>query len=523
MIQSGNEARNSLLKGVNVLADIVKTTLGPKGMTVVLHTPEGQAYTTKDGVSVARKVFDNDMMIDAGVQLLREASSKTAEVAGDGTTTSSLLGQSLVQQCLNQMKNGTSAVSLKKGMDIALKDVTQKLKEHSTKVGFDKKSLTDIATISANNDSQLGEMVADAFIQAGEDGLVLFDMSSSEATTVETIKGMQIESQLISPALINNNRAQTAEYEEKDSPIAVLLINDVVTDMKELAETTLGYALNKKTPIVIVAHDFTKAVTKEIIQNNIRNNTQILPIKAEGYGEGRLECLKNIKAITGAEIFDNQNNANYKGFGICHKVICSKLSTTFVKCDKISEDALNERIYLLKERFQAETEAFNKKELAKKLARLVGKMCIIHVGGLTETEAKERYDRVEDAVYATKAAIEEGISNGGGSTYYRIEEELFNGKYTSEPYLVGYAIVLEALKEPFKQLCINCGIEDSISLQHKLTTESEEIGFDFLNEEWCNMKERGIIDPTKVLRVALENAVSAAETIISTSGIITGE
>lgn len=522
MIQSGSEARNSLLKGVNVLADIVKTTLGPKGMTVVLHTPEGQAYTTKDGVSVARKVFDNDMMVDAGVQLLREAASKTAEVAGDGTTTSTLLGQTLVQQCLIQMRNGQSAVSLKKGMDRALEDVKKLLVFNSTKVGFDKKSLTDIATISANNDSQLGEMVAEAFIKAGEDGLVLFDMSANEATTVETIKGMQIDSQLISPALVNNQRAQTAEYEESDSPIAVLLVDNVVKDVQNMASTTLNYAISKHIPVVIVAHDFTPAVIREIIQNNLRNNTQILPIKAGGFGEGRTECLKDIQAITGAEIFDSTDNTNHKGFGICHKVICSKFNTTFVKCDKIDEKAIEERAQILRDRIKDEMDTFNKKELTKMLAKLTGKMCIIHVGGLTEAVAKERYDRVEDAVYATKAAIEEGISNGGGSTYYKISETLIQGKETSDADIVGYTIVLEALKEPFKQLCANCGIE-SVNLEQHLLKEEKEVGYDFLNEEWCNMKERGIIDPTKVLRVALENAVSAAELIISTSGIITGE
>lgn len=520
MIQSGKEARKSLLRGVNILADAVKTTLGPKGMTAVLHTPEGQAYTTKDGVSVARKIFDNDMMVDAGIQLLREAASKTAEVAGDGTTTSSLLGQSLVQQCLIQMNNGQSAVSLKKGMDKALEDVKQKLQEQSIKVGFDRKSLTDIATISANNDSQLGEMVAEAFINAGEDGLVLFDLSSNETTTVETIKGMQIESQLLSPALVNNQRAQTAEYEEKDNPIAVLLINNVVRDVQSMAPTTLSYAISKHIPIVIVAHDFTNAMIREIVQNNLRNNTQILPIKAGGFGEGRTECLKDIQALTGAEIFESTDEANYKGFGICHKVICSKLNTTFVKCDKIDSKALEERAQILRDRIKEEMDSFNKKELTKMLARLTGKMCIIHVGGLTEAVAKERYDRVEDAVYATKAAIEEGISIGGGMTYYKVAESLYKDKNTSEPTAVGYAIVLETLREPFKQLCINCAL-DNLDIDKHI--QEENVGFDFLNEEWCNMRERGIIDPTKVLRVALENAISAAETIISTSVIITGE
>ena len=354
MIQTKEEARESLLKGLNILADLVKTTLGPHGSTVILHTFEGKAYTTKDGVSVARQVFDNDMMVDAGIQLVREATSKTAEVAGDGTTTSTILTQALITRCMQAIKEGESPLILKQQMDLALKDVIELLKslEFSTKVGFGKKSLKDIATISANNDSQLGELIADAFIEAGEDGLVLFDMSSGESTTVETLNGMQIESQLLSPAFINNQRSQTAEYEERDNPVAVLLIDNIVKNVKDMAQSTLNYAISKQIPILLVAHDFTPAVLKEIIQNNVRNNTQILPIKADGFGVGKTECLKDISAITGATIYDNTEVTNHKGYGICNKVIVSKFNTTIIKSDKINLDKFNERIDALKSRIE---------------------------------------------------------------------------------------------------------------------------------------------------------------------------
>lgn len=528
MIQSGNEARESLMRGVDILADIVKTTLGPKGSTVVLHTPEGTAYTTKDGVSVARQVFDNDMMVDAGIQLVREATSKTAEVAGDGTTTSTILAQAIIRKCLNQMQyNKVSALELKAGLEEALKDVTEVLKDkkYSTKVGFDKKSLTDIATISANNDSHLGELVADAFIEAGEDGLVLFDMSSNEYTTVETITGMQIGSQLLSPAFINNQRSQTAEYEEKEHPIAVLLIDNIVKDIQDMAQSTLNYAISKHTPILIVAHDFTPAVLKDIIKNNVRNNTQILPIKAEGFGVGKTECLKDISAVTGAKIFDNTENSLYTGFGICKKVIVSKFNTTIIKCDsdKINPDELTLRIVALKERIEEEKDTFNKNKLKEKLAKLIGKMAIIHVGGITESIAKEKYDRVEDAVYATRAAIEEGVSIGGGLTYLNISDELQTTTTTETN--VGYLIALEALSIPFNQLCLNCN-ENPVDIFTNIYKNPEltpNFGYDFFTDEFVDMKEAGIIDPTKVLRVAFENSISIAILIITTSGIITRE
>ena len=522
MIQTKEQAQESLLKGVNILADIVKTTLGPKGSTVILHTPEGKAYTTKDGVSVARQVFDNDMMVDAAIQLVREATAKTADAVGDGTTTSVVLTQSLIQQCLIQMqKNGVSALTLKRGMEQALKDVVEKLKDekYSTKVGFDFKSLKDIATISANNDSELGTLVAQAFIDAGKDGLVMFDNSDTEETTVDVLKGMQFDSGLISPAFITNHRAQTAEYEKKDVSVQVVLIDNIVKDMQELARNGLNTAFVNNAPILLVAQDFTQLVLKEIVQNNLRNNTQIIPVKADGFGVGKTECLRDIAAITDAQIFDDTKNVKASGFGICDKVVVSKYNTTIIKSSQIPDEPLQERADILKGRIEEETNDYNKKKLQEKLAKLIGKMVVIHVGGITEAVAKEKYDRVEDAVYATKAAIEEGVSIGGGWTYMDIAEKLYKTQDTENASAIGYTVVMEALKAPFKQLCTNGCID--ISKESIKPTDCD--GYNFLTNEWCDMKKAGIIDPTKVLRVALENAVSIASLIITTSGIITRE
>ena len=524
MIQVGKEARESLLKGVNILADTVKTTLGPHGSTVILQTSEGQVYTTKDGVSVARQVFDNDKMVDSGIQLVREATSKTAEVAGDGTTTSTILSQALINGCMEKIEKGASPLSLKRGMLRALRDFTTKLSDerYSTKVGFNTKSLKDIATISANNDSELGSLVAEAFMKAGEDGLVLFDMSSGENTVIDTLSGMQINSQLLSPALINNQRSQTAEYVEKEYPVAVLLINSEVNNLQDMAQDTLNYAIQKQMPIIIVAWDFSSSALREIIQNNIRNNTQILPIKAEGFGNGKTECLKDISALTGATIYDNSSYTSYQGLGICHEVIVSNFNTTIIKADKIGLEELNKRADILKSRIEEETDAYNKKILQEKLAKLTGKMSVIHVGGITESIAKEKYDRVEDAVYATKAAIEEGISIGGGMTLLNISNELSYTDYNDmglEDHS-GYDVAIKALRTPIEQLCFNSGVSTSVL---EFNNEDLTMGYDFLTGRVVNMINAGIVDPTKVLRVAFENAVSIASLIITTSGIIVKE
>lgn len=518
MIQIGQQARESLLKGINILADTVKPTLGPHGNFVVLQNAEGQVYTTKDGVSIARQVFDNDPNIDAGIQLVREATSKTAEVAGDGTTTSTILSQYLINECMKLMNTGVSPLHLKRGMLKALEDIKSKLadRKYSTKIDFNIKALKDIATISANNDHEIGNIIAEAFNSVGEDGLVLFDMSSGESTTVDIIEGMQINSNLLSPLFITNHRSQCAEYEEKDNnPVAVILINNEVNSIHEMADT-INYAIQQQMPILLAAHDFSQTSIREILQNNIKNNTRILPIKAEGFGEGKLECLKDISAITGATIFDNEKNTSFPGIGCCKKVIVSNYKTTIIKSDDFPLDGLNKRINILKNRIDAEPAPSMRARLKEKLARLTGKMAIIHVGDITESIAKEKYDRVEDAVYATKAAIEEGISIGGGMTFMNISKELVN---KNALYFEGYNIAIKALNAPFKQLCLNSGVSTEII---KYSYDKNE-GYDFLNNKVVNMIDAGIIDPTKVLRVAFENAVSIACLIITTSGIIMRE
>ena len=527
MIKSGKDAREALLEGVNTLADIVKTTLGPKGLNVVLYNQEGKAYVTKDGISVARKVFSDDPTVEAGIQLVREASAKTAEVAGDGTTTSVILAQCLINRCMTLMEHGgASAVSLKKGMEEALRDVVGALNEYSTPIGIQEKELTDIATLSANNDSEIGKIVADAFMQAGKDGLVLFDSSADENTYTESISGMQLDSQLLSPSFINNPRRQVAEYEAKDYNVAVLLIDNIVKDANDLANV-FNKTVGMQIPVVVVAHEYSIAALKTILQSNVRSNSQILPIKAEGFGNGKTESLKDIAALTGATIYEDPKTSVFEGLGGCQKIIVSKFNTTIVKLDKVDSSKLNERIEILKSRIKEEKNLSNKEQLKKKLAKLIGKMQIIHVGGITESIAKEKYDRVEDAVCATKAAIEEGISIGGGMTFWKIQEKLAVAKDINDKNATGYAAVLEALRAPFMQLCENGGIDyKTIELHNGITNEGSDLkkfdfdGYDFGKEGFCNMKSRGIIDPTKVLRTAIENAVSMAVTIITTSGII---
>lgn len=509
MIKYNKEARAALLQGVNMLADAVKVTLGPNGKNVILHNDEGEPYVTKDGVSVAKKVTSDDVFVEAGIKLVREAASKTAEEAGDGTTTSCILAQFLINEGFRILDEHPeySVNAFKNGMQIAYQVILNEI----PKLKLKKRDIENIATISTNGDKILGTLVSEAFSIVGKDGLVLFEESPNQETYVDSIEGTQIKNGYISSAFITDAQKQICSYDNA----LVLLINNTLTSLESI-RPILAQVI-KKAPLLIIADDFSPAVLKDIIINNRKAGARILPIKTYGFGNGKYECLKDIQAVTGAYIYSelNEIDDNVQALGMCSKVVATMTDTTIVKSDMLDTTLLNKRIEDLKGRIKEEKDKNNIRVLREHLARLVGKKAVIYVGDVTEVAAKEKYDRVEDAVCAVKAALEEGVVEGGGITFLRINQK-HSGTYNDGAFNAGYSLVFSALAVPFETLCANSGI-GPISIIEKL---KEDEGYDFKTNSICTMKKLGIIDPYKVERCALENAISVASMILTTECIV---
>lgn len=517
MIQYNKEARALLQVGVDKLANTVKVTLGPKGRNVVLFN-QGKAYLTKDGVSVAKKVSSDNCFEDAGIQIVREAALKTAELAGDGTTTSTILSQSLFSKGIEAIDFGINPSLLKSQMLACYSIICGLLKRDSEAISYSQDSLKYIATTSANNDEFIGKLVADAFCAAGEDGLVTFDMSPNGGTYIESIEGTQIDSGAYSQDFILDKK----KLETRLDSAAILLVNGMINSFGEILTIVKETATNNK-PLVIVAEDFGGNTLRKCLTNNYQGFTRILPIKLSGYVANRREVLNDLAAITGATIVTPSSHNDYptKCLGVVGKVISTALNTTFVRDEGLDESLLAKRVEELKGQIEYAHQNNPEAEPAarKKLAKFLGKASVIYVGGSTEVEAKERYDRVEDAVCAARAALEEGISTGGGMAFIKIQRELLKASTYPDgsTYLSdGAKIVVDSLSAPFEQLCANAGLDS----KEVISNITEDVGYDFSTCRYCKLKLAGIIDPTKVLRVALENAISVASMLLTTECIV---
>lgn len=501
MISYEDSAREAILQGVNKLNDAVKTTLGPKGRNVILFNENGEAYMTKDGVSVASRISDPDKCVEAGIQLIRKASMKTADTAGDGTTTSTLIAQYLIETCLALED---PPIVLQKQLEEAVQEVLKKIDQRTIKIPFEEKSIMKIATTSANNDQEVGELVTAAFIQVGNEGLVLFEQSQNGDTYIENIGGMQIRSGLLSRGFITNPEKDTSEFENP----AVVLINDRISNLKQLSPIVMHIG---KKPTVIVAHEYDNSVINSVCYNNYKGNTTILLLKTMGFRDNAKDYLEDIQAVVGGSILESTGIISENSIGRCKKIISSFEGTTIIRDDEVDDTLLNKRISALKAQIESASNSHVKDTLRETLGKLTGKMCIIHVGGLTDTIAKERYDRVEDAVCAVRAAIKYGICEGGGSTFLRISRELDGNKNT------GYNLIQYALTVPLRQLCENANLEFS-EIVKGIT---EEVGYDFLHDKYVNMEEAGIVDPALVVKESLLNAFAVTSSIMMTSCIIT--
>lgn len=504
---TGQQARQAILRGVELLHNAVSVTLGPKGKNVILHNEDDIPYMTKDGVSVARHVFSKNVYENAGIHLVREAALKTAESAGDGTTTSTILAYNLVNEGMGLLEN-YSQVDIREGMQKAKEQALELLKQHIQTVTIDKEQLKIIATTSANNDETIGDLVAEAFMHAKKEGVVLFKESPSTHTYIESNSGTSFNRGLVDNSFINRPNKMDSHYR---NPV-VILVDDRL-DKFATIQPVLQKLVHIATPsVVIVAHDFSAEVLRTLTLNHCRGTIEILPIKAEGIGSNKSEFIKDIAALVGAAQ-EVEGSGIYTG-GKCQEVTCNA-TTTVIMVDSTDNSAFEARLDRIRAMINTETDPHLKKYYEERLATLQGTLVTIYVGGYTPVERKERYDRVEDAVCATRAALEEGVVVGGGHSYWCISKDLAYPKGINEGQKAGFKLVSNALLSPLYTLCRNAGID-----YHDIKRFFPMQIIDFTTGNAISVETAKIIDPAKVVREAIENSISVATMILSTECII---
>ena len=520
VIEFGPEGRKKLVKGIDTLADAVVSTLGPNGRNVVIEKDHQQVQSTKDGVTVARHIAVKDPVENLGVNLVREASIKTADKAGDGTTTSTLLAREMIKEGLQHLANGANAVEIKRGIDKAVKDVTESLKDKVSEDISEEGQLEQVATISANNDPEVGKLIATAIQKVGHEGVVHIEESKSGDTYLETVEGMQFERGYKSHYFVTNNNTMTSILED----VSILIVDEKLTTVKALLPILESVASQNKS-LLIIAEDIDNEALATLIVNKGRGTIKTCAVKAPDFGDRRKLILEDIATLTGGTVFSKEKGHKWdkfqqSWFGEARTVTITKDKTTIID-GKGDEEAVNNRVDNLTNQIDNAESDFEREQLQNRLARLCGGISIIHVGGFTETEMNEKKDRVDDALNATKAAIEEGIVPGGGTALLYARQSINNCN-------IGAGIVYKACGKPFEQILINAG-HDSVQAQmlgkYKLVDSGNDTwaGYNIKTDEVVNMKESGIIDPTKVTRVALENAAAVAGTVLLTECIVVNE
>ena len=520
IIEFGPEGRDKLVKGIDILADAVVSTLGPNGRNVVIEKDHGQAQSTKDGVTVAKHISVKDPVENLGVNLVREASVKTADKAGDGTTTSTLLAREMIKDGLKHLANGANAVEIKRSIDKAVKTVTNNLRENISEDISSEEQLEQVATISANNDPEVGKLIATAMQKVGHEGIVHIEESKSGDTYLETVEGIQFERGYKSHFFVTNNNTMTSTLDD----VQILIVDQKLTAVKDLLPLLENCASNNKS-LLIIAEDIDNEALATLIVNKGRGTIKACAVKAPDFGDRRKLILEDIAIMTGGTVFSKEkghkwDKFQFDWFGEARTATITKEKTTIID-GKGNEDAINQRIEELQSQIEAADSDFEKEQLQTRLARIAGGVSIIHVGGFTEIEMNEKKDRVDDALHATKAAIEEGIVPGGGAALLYARESI-------DKCDIGSKIVYKSCGKPFEQILINAG-HDSVGAQmlgkYQLVDSGNDTwaGYDIKNAKVVNMKEAGIIDPTKVTRVALENAAAVAGTVLLTECIVVNE
>jgi len=511
------EARNALKAGVDKLANAVKVTLGPKGRNVVIEKKFGAPTVTKDGVTVAKEIELENKLEDVGAQMVKEVASKTSDVAGDGTTTATVLAQSLVAEGLKNVTAGANPMSIKRGLDAAALAVVDALQKQSKDLP-DAEQIANVGSISANNDREIGEKIAEAMDKVGKDGVITVEESKTAETFLETVEGMQFDRGYLSPYFVTNSDNMEAEMDD-----AYLLIYDKkISNMKDLLPLLEKIVQTGKS-VVIIAEDIEGEALATLVVNKLRGTFKVLAVKAPGFGDRRKAMLEDIAILTGATVISEDagyklDNATLDYLGTCKRVVSDKDNTTIVGGNG-SADSIKARINEIKVQIDKTSSDYDREKLQERLAKLSGGVAVINVGAATEVEMKEKKARVEDALHATRAAVEEGIIPGGGVALLRSAPALDKVKVDDEEN-VGVDIMRRALEEPIRQICENAGVEASIVAQ-AVREGKNDYGYDARNGEYVNMLKAGIIDPTKVARVAVQNATSIAGMILTTEAAVT--
>ncbi len=518
-IKFNMDARDLLKKGVDELADAVKVTLGPKGRNVIIDKKYGAPQITKDGVTVAKEIELDDAFQNMGAQLVKEVASKTNDDAGDGTTTATVLAQSIIGVGLKNVTAGANPMDLKRGIDKAVAVVVENLKSQAVEVGNDLKKIENVAKISSNGDETIGKLIAEAMQKVSKEGVITVEESKGTDTYVDVVEGMQFDRGYISPYFVTDTEAMEVDFE---NPL-ILIHDKKISAIKELLPI-LEKGIQTGKPLLIIAEDIDSEALTTLVVNRLRGSLKVAAVKAPGFGDRRKEMLEDIAILTGGVVISDEKgltleNASLDMLGSAEKVTIDKDTTTIVNGDG-DKEGISNRIGQIRTQIEKTTSDYDREKLQERLAKLAGGVAVLYVGAPSEVEMKEKKDRVDDALSATRAAVEEGTVPGGGVAYVRAIESLDGMKGENEDETTGIEIVKRAIEEPLRQIVSNAGREGAVVAQ-KVREGKEDFGYNARTDQYENLYETGVIDPAKVARVALENAASIAGMFLTTECVIT--
>ena len=517
-IKFNNEAREELKKGVDTLADAVKVTLGPKGRNVIIDKKFGAPHITKDGVTVAREVELQDPMQNMGAQLVKEVASKTGDDAGDGTTTATVLAQAIINVGLKNVTAGANPMDLKRGIDKAVEAVVAQIKAMAQPVGDDFKKIEDVARISANNDDKIGRLIAEAMKKVKKEGVITVDEAKGTETTIDIVEGMQFDRGYISPYFVTDTEKMDCVM---DSPY-ILIYDKKISNLKDMLPILEATAQSGR-PLLIIAEDVDQEALATLVVNRLRGSLKICAVKAPGFGDRRKEMLEDIAVLTGGTVISEEKGmqlatATLTDLGRAEKVTVNKENTTIVNGSGAKE-AIAARVAQIRAQIEQTTSDYDREKLQERLAKLAGGVAVLHIGAPSEVEMKEKKDRVDDALSATRAAIAEGIVPGGGVAYIRSLNAVAELRGANDDEQTGIEIVLRAIEEPLRQIASNAGVEGAVVVQ-KVREGADDFGYNARTDTYENLHAAGVIDPAKVTRVALENAASIAGMFLTTECVI---